>query len=99
MTETRKAYAEAAAEANRAGRIIVETDDGLAQRDPSGLQRATARLAAIDARLAAIDAESVRPLRAMIAGEVTEDDRVRLAALEAEAVVLRAERAACDIGE
>lgn len=43
------------------------------------------------ARLKAIDAESMRPLRAVLAGSAAPDDLVHLSVLEAEAVALRAE--------
>lgn len=51
------------------------------------------RRAEIDARLVMIDAASARPMRAILAGTADDYDRERLAALEAEAVALRAERA------
>ena len=43
------------------------------------------------AQLSAIDAESVRPLRAKLAGSSTEDDDDKLAALDLEAAGLRKE--------
>lgn len=46
------------------------------------------------ARLAAIDTESIRPLRAMVAGTATAGDTSKLAALDTEAAALRAELAA-----
>lgn len=46
------------------------------------------------ARLKVIDAESMRPLRAVLAGSPSETDHDRLAALEGEAAQLRAELAA-----
>lgn len=52
------------------------------------------RLVEIDARLRAIDQASVRPLRAIAAGTGTDDDSGMLAALDAEAAVLRGTRAA-----
>jgi hypothetical protein len=52
------------------------------------------RLSEIAARLTEIDLASVRPLRAIAQGTVTDFDRAKLAALEAEAEELRAERAA-----
>lgn len=39
--------------------------------------------------LAAVDAESARPLRAIVAGTATDEDRARLADLEARAQALR----------
>jgi hypothetical protein len=60
--------------------------------DPRTLEEI--RLAEIDARLAEIDMESVRPLRAQSAGDATEYDTNKLAALENEAASLRTERAA-----
>lgn len=39
--------------------------------------------------LAAVDAESARPLRAIVAGTATDEDRTRLADLEARAQALR----------
>lgn len=41
-------------------------------------------------RLAEIDLESNRPIRAILAGTATQEDRDKLAALEAEAIQLRA---------
>jgi len=41
-------------------------------------------------RLAEIDLESSRPLRAILAGTATQEDHDKLAALEAEAIQLRA---------
>ena len=49
------------------------------------------RPAEIAARLAQIDAESVRPLRAKLAGNATGDDNSKLAALDTEAAALRIE--------
>lgn len=54
---------------------------------------AAQRIAEITARLTEIDLASVRALRASVAGTATEDDAAQLAALEAEAAALRAERA------
>jgi hypothetical protein len=51
------------------------------------------RRAEILARLAEIDTASVRPLRAVAAGEATEFDHNKLAALDAEAAELRTELA------
>lgn len=45
----------------------------------------------ISARLTQIDAESVRPLRAKVAGNATADDDAKLDVLEAEASALRTE--------
>ena len=49
------------------------------------------RPAEISARLAQIDAESVRPLRAKVAGNATAPDDAKLSALDAEAAALRVE--------
>lgn len=49
------------------------------------------RKAEILSRLQAIDTESVRPLRAKLSGNSTEEDDKKLADLESEAVKLRAE--------
>ena len=51
----------------------------------------SSRPAEIAARLVQIDAESVRPLRAKVAGNATGDDDAKLAALDAEAAALRVE--------
>lgn len=51
-----------------------------------------ARLSEIDERLAELDLASVRPLRALLAGVATDEDKAQLAAIEAEAATLRAER-------
>jgi hypothetical protein len=58
---------------------------------PTPEELAERRRAEILARLAEIDAASVRPLRAIAQGEGTDFDRDKLAALDAEAVELRAE--------
>jgi hypothetical protein len=47
----------------------------------------------IAARLSQIDAESVRPLRAKVAGKATAEDDDKLAALDDEAALLRLELA------
>ena len=44
-----------------------------------------------------IDAASVRPLRAIANGDATQDDREKLAALDAEAASLRAELAGLQV--
>lgn len=44
-------------------------------------------------RLAEIDLESNRPMRAIIAGTATQEDRDKLAALEAEAIQIRSQLA------
>lgn len=49
------------------------------------------RIGEISARLTQIDVESVRPLRAKLAGTATPADDTKLAALESEASVLRTE--------
>lgn len=49
------------------------------------------KTAEIKERLAEIDFESIRPLRAVEAGNPSEEDREKLSALEAEAVALREE--------
>lgn len=41
------------------------------------------------AQLDALDAKSVRPLRAVLAGTATDEDRAKLAAIEAQAAALR----------
>jgi len=49
------------------------------------------RRAEVLAELAAIDAASARPLRAILVGSATDEDRQRLAELDAQAATLRAE--------
>lgn len=61
--------------------------------DPTPEERAAQRRMEILTRLKDIDADSVRPLRAMANGEAAEEDRAKLAALDVEAVALRAELA------
>ena len=51
------------------------------------------RAAEIARRFAAIDRERIRPLAAIAAGTAADEDRSRLAALEQEAALLRAELA------
>jgi hypothetical protein len=74
--------------AARQGYVIVE-DAPSEPVDPV----AARRLAILD-RLAIIDQASVRSLRAALAGTATDEDRAKIAALDAEAQVLRAELAA-----
>lgn len=49
------------------------------------------RKAEIKSRLAQIDIDTLRPLRAVVAGVATQYDHGKLAALESEAAVLRVE--------
>jgi hypothetical protein len=60
---------------------------------------AAARRAEILGRLSSIDRESVRPLRAIADGTGTEYDADKLAALDAEAAMLRAELAGLEQAE
>ena len=87
-----------------AGLVVTVENGAMIVRDPpepepepvvelSPVESAAQRIAEIDARLTAIDFASVRPLRASVAGTATEADAAQLAALEAEAATLRAERA------
>lgn len=57
----------------------------------SGWVAGPARRSRIFERLDAIDTASLRPLRATVTGNATDDDTERLHALEAEASALRAE--------
>lgn len=71
-----------------------EIADLAADRAAHAASRGSAdALAVIDRRLAAIDVEAIRPLRAIAIGAGTQFDTDKLAALEAEAAALRAERA------
>lgn len=54
------------------------------------------RRAEILAELAAIDAASARPLRAILVGSATDEDRARLTELDEQAAALRAELAALE---
>lgn len=95
MTYTSQDYAEMAHKANQSGKILAVIDGALVLQDPpepTEAEIAAKRVAEIDARLAEIDAASVRPLRAIVAGDETEEDRAKLAALDAEAEALREER-------
>lgn len=58
---------------------------------PSQEELALVRAEEIRAELAEIDSLAVRPLRAIVAGTATDEDRARLAELEARADKLRAE--------
>ena len=60
-----------------------------AARDLVAVTRASEILAA----LAVIDASSARPLRAILVGSATEEDRARLTELDEQAAALRAELA------
>ena len=61
--------------------------------EPTPEQQTAQRRAYIQGELAAIDMQSVRPLRAKLAGAATAEDEARLASLEARALELRAELA------
>ncbi|PAV48509.1 hypothetical protein CK486_08655 [Pseudomonas sp. HAR-UPW-AIA-41] len=65
--------------------------------EPTAEQLYMQRRAEILAELAAIDAASARPLRAILVGSATDDDRVRLAQLDEQAAALRAELAALEL--
>lgn len=58
---------------------------------PSQEELNLVRAEEIRAELAEIDSQAVRPLRAIVAGTATDEDRARLAELEARADALRAE--------
>ena len=64
-----------------------ETDEERAARERR------LRAAEIAREFAAIDRERVRPLAAIVSGSATDDDRNRLAGLEARATALRKELA------
>ena len=49
------------------------------------------RITELKSQLAAIDLQAVRPMRAIVTGTATEEDREKLAQLEAQAEELRAE--------
>lgn len=55
-----------------------------------------ARRAELLTELAAIDAASARPLRAILVGSATDEDRARLTELDEQAAALRLELAALD---
>lgn len=91
--------------AQSAGKVIVPGVDGrpiAAEPAPATeAELGTLRRAAIAAELTAIDAASARPLRAIIAtqaagGEAAPADVAKIAELEAQAVLLRAELAALE---
>lgn len=58
---------------------------------PTREELALIRAEEIRAELAGIDSQAVRPLRAIVAGTATDEDRARLAELETRADKLRAE--------
>lgn len=64
------------------------------ERIPKPGAAAPDRRAEIEAELTAIDAASARPMRAIVGGTATQDDRDRLADLETQASTLRAELSA-----
>ena len=71
--------------------ITVEEASELSNPTPEDAK--LARTAEIKSRLLEIDLESMRPLRAKVHGTATPEDDAKLAALEQEAEVLRAELA------
>lgn len=82
------------------GVVVDMTAEDIAERDAldamiaarQAVETEARRVAEIDARLTAIDIEAVRPLRAIAAGVGMQFDTDKLAALEAEAAVLRDQR-------
>ena len=72
---------------------------GASGEEAAGLQRpmteelAAQRRAEILARMALLDAESIRPLRAIVEGAGTDNDRQKLTHIESELAALRAEMA------
>ena len=64
--------------------------------EPTAEQLYMQRRAEILAELAAIDAASARPLRAILVGSATEEDRAKLTELAEQAAALRAELAALE---
>lgn len=67
-----------------------EIDAHLAQYAPSATAQ---RIDELLAQLDSIDTQSARPLRAIVAGTATDDDRAKLAGLEAAAAAARTELA------
>jgi hypothetical protein len=68
---------------------VVEAEQALIPQPPTKEEQART----ITTRLTAIDVESVRPLRATLAGSATTYEADKLAALEVEAAALRVELA------
>ena len=94
MNFTPREYAEAAAQANELGKILTIVDGNLVLQDPPEPDPMKPdRLAEIHARLEEIDFASVRPLRSITAGNAEPFDKLKLAELEGEANMLRAELA------
>lgn len=68
--------------------------DSAAPKEPTPAQLYEQRRNEILGALNQIDAASARPLRAILVGSATEEDRARLTALDDQAAALRAELAA-----
>lgn len=75
----------------REGLVPLTADEADAHLSRSTPSAAALRIAELLAKLESIDTQSARPLRAIVAGTATDDDRARLAELESMATAIRAE--------
>lgn len=82
-----------------AGLVLMSAEEVAAHLRVNTPTQEDLRRAEIMAELAAIDAASARPLRAILVGSSTDDDRERLAELDQQAAVLRAELSALGSAE
>ncbi len=75
------------------GLVLMTAAEVASHIEQSQPSRTEIRKAELLAELAAIDAASARPLRAILVGSATEEDRTRLTELDEQAAALRAELA------
>lgn len=75
------------------GLVLMTAAEFAAHIELSQPSRTEIRKAEVLAELAAVDAASARPLRAILVGSATDEDRARLVELDEQAAVLRAELA------
>lgn len=74
-------------------RVIQRSDDELAAERDALLNSPEYKAAEIKQKLADLDRQAIRPLRAILAGTPTDEDKDKLREIEAQAVALREELA------
>ncbi|MCH5203142.1 MAG: hypothetical protein J1F03_00255 [Oscillospiraceae bacterium] len=74
-------------------RVVRRTDEEIEADRAAILNSPERRAAEIKQQLTALDNQAIRPLRAILAGTPTDDDKDKLREIEAQAVILRNELA------
>ncbi|MCH5203851.1 MAG: hypothetical protein J1F03_03830 [Oscillospiraceae bacterium] len=74
-------------------RVVRRTDEEIETERAAILSSPERRTAEIKQQLSELDSQAIRPLRAIFAGTPTDEDRDKLAEIEAQAVALRNELA------